>query len=300
MRLPRLARLVAEAVDEALEMAPLGVDAGLLGPRRGERLGIGLREARVVAGVVGQAPARHVEDAFGHGIEQGAVVAHHQECSGIALEMIFQPRGGLEIEVVGRLVQQQQVGLDEERGGERDPHAPAAGEVRERRLLHRLVDAEAGEQARSPGRRRVRADLRKPGLDLGTARAVRALRLGDQGRAFPVCREHGRARRLRPARHLLIDQAHGKPAGAEDRALIGLEPARDKAEQGCLAAAVAPDQPEPLACTDLRGHAFEEEAPIDAVGDVLQGQHGRPDFCAARARDARCREHSELTGLCTR
>ena len=95
------------------------------------------------------------------------------------------------------------------------------------------------------------------------------------------------ARRLRSARHLLIDQAHGKPAGAEDRAFVGLEPARDKAQQGGLAAAVAPHQPEALSRADLRRHALEEEAPVDAVGDVLQGQHGRPVFCAARARDAR-------------
>ena len=106
--------------------------------------------------------------------------------------MGFQPCGRLEIEVVGRLVQQQQVGLDEERSGERDPHAPTAGEVRERHLLHRLVDAEAGEKARGPRRCRVRADLRETGLDLGAAGATGALRLGDQACAFPRAR---RARR---------------------------------------------------------------------------------------------------------
>ena len=236
---------------------------------------------------MGQPPAHHVEDTVGHGIEQGAVVAHHDQRPRVALQVGLQPRGRLEIEVVGRLVQQQQVGLDEERGSERDPHAPAAGEVGERHLLHRLVDAEAGEQARSPRRCRVRADLREPGLDLGAARALGVLRLGDQGGALLVGCEHGGARRLRPARHLLVDQPHGKPARAQDRALVGLEPARDEAQQGRLAAAVAPHQPEPLAGADLRGHALEEQAPVDAVGDVLKGQHGWPDICAARARDAR-------------
>ena len=268
-------------------MAPLGVDARLLGARRGEGVGIGLREARVVAGVVGQPLARHVEDAVGYRIEQGAVMAHNDERMGIALQMGLQPRGRLQVEVVRRLVEQQQVGLDEERGGERDSHAPAAGEVGERHLLHRLVDAEAGEQARSPRRCRVRADLREPGFDLGAARPVRAFRLGDQGRAFRVRCEHGGARCFRAARHLLVDQADGKAAGAEDRALVGLQPARDEAEQGRLAAAVAPDQPEPLARADLRGHALEEEAPLDAVSDVLQGQHEWPDICSASAYDAR-------------
>ena len=287
MRLSRLARFVAEAVDEALELAPLGVCARLLRACGGQRLRMGFGEAREVAGVMGQAPARHVEDAVRHGIEQGAIVAHHHECPGIALQMSLQPRGRLEIEVVRRLVEQQQFRLEEEPSGERDPHAPAAGEVRERHLLHRLVDAEAGQQARSPRRGRVRADLRKPGFDLGAARTLGALRLGNQGRAFLVRCEHGGARRLRAARHLLVDQSHGKTPGAEDRAFIGLEPAHSKAQQGRLAAAIAPHQSEPLACADLRGHALEEEAPVDAVSDVLEGQHGWPDFCAVRAHDAR-------------
>ena len=85
----------------------------------------------------------------------------------------------------------------------------------------------AGEQARGPRRCRVRADFRELGLDLRAARALRVLRLGDQGRTLPVRREHGGARRLRPARHLLVHQAHGKPARAEDCTFIGLVPARD-------------------------------------------------------------------------
>ncbi len=179
MRLPGLACVVAEAVDEALELAPLRADAGLARLCRGDALGMGFRESRVVAGVEGEAPARHMEDTVRHGIEQGAVMAHDDERPGIALQMGFQPCGRLEIEVVGRLVQQQQVGLDEERSGERDPHAPTAGEVRERHLLHCLVDAETGEKARGPRRCCVRTDLRETGLDLGAAGATGALRLGD-------------------------------------------------------------------------------------------------------------------------
>ena len=151
----------------------------------------------------------------------------------------------------------------------------------------------------------MRADLRKPGLDFGAACPLSHLRLGDQGRTLLVRREHGFARRLRPTRHLLVHQAHRKPAGAENCAFVGLEPARDEAEQRRLAAAVAPQQPEPLPRADLRGHALEEEAPINTVSDVLQGQHGRPDICAARARDARAAgapgcatmaEHQEMKG----
>ena len=229
LRLTRLARVVAEAVDEALELAPLRVDARLARLRRGHTLGMGSREARVVAGIEGEASTRHVEDALRHGIEQRSVMAHHDERPGIALQVSFQPGGRFEIEVVGRLVQQQQVGLDEERGGERDPHAPAAGELRQRHLLHRLADAETGEQARGPRRRRVRADLCEPALDLDAPRTLGVLCFGDQGRTFLVRRKHGSARRLRPARNLLIRQPDGKAAGADDRTRVGLESSRDEA-----------------------------------------------------------------------
>ena len=275
LRLARLGRLVAEAVDEALEPAACRVDTGLLGLRGRETLGMGLREAGVVAGIEGQPPARHVENAVRHRVEQIPVVAHHHQRPGIAFEIRLQPHGGFEIEMVRRLVEQQQVGLGEQRGGERDPHAPSAGEARERHPLHRLVDAEPGEQPRRPRRRRVGADLRQPGLDPGAARIPGGFRFLHQGGALPVGGEHRVARRIRTSRHLLIDQPHRQAARADDPALVGLQPARDETEQGRLAAPVASDEPEPAPRADLRVHAPEKEAPFDAAGNVLKGQHGR-------------------------
>ena len=276
LRLTGLARVVAETVDETLQPATLGVDAGLLGLGGRESLGMGLREAGVVAGVEGQPAARHVENALGHRVEQVPVVAHHHERPGITLEVRLQPHGGFEIEMVRRLVEQQQIGLGEQRGGQRDPHPPSAGEIGERRSLHRLVDAQPGEQPRGARGRRMRADLPEADLDLGAARIPGAFRFGDQGGALLVGGEHRGARRFRTARHLLIDQPDRKAAGADDPALVGLEPAGDETKQGRLAAPVAPDQAEPAARADLRVHATEKRAPLDAAGDVLKGQHGRP------------------------
>jgi len=61
--------------------------------------------------------------------------------------------------MVGRLVEQQQVRLAEELGGQRHAHAPAAGEGLERALLRLVVETEAGEDAGGPRRRRMRLDL---------------------------------------------------------------------------------------------------------------------------------------------
>ena len=185
--------------------------------------------------------------------------------------------------MVRRFVQQQQVGLGEERGRERDPHAPSAGEIGERHLLHRLVDAEPGEKPRGACGSRVRADLPEPDLDLGAACIPGTFRFGDQGGAFLVRGKHGGARRFRASRHLLIDQPDREAAGADDPALVGLQPAGDEAKQGRLAASVAPDQAEPAAGADLRIYAPEERAALDAAGEILKGQHG---WCDNRRRTA--------------
>ena len=49
--------------------------------------------------------------------------------------------------------------------GEADTHAPATRQIGERLALHRLVEAEPGEDARGPARRRMGIDLDQPGLD---------------------------------------------------------------------------------------------------------------------------------------
>ena len=105
----------------------------------------------------------------------------------IARQMILQPERAFEIEIVGRLVEQQQIWFREQRCGERNAHAPAAGEFRAGPLLVGGGKAEAGEDRRRAGRGRMRADIGEPGLDFGDAmRVARGLRLGQQGVALAM------------------------------------------------------------------------------------------------------------------
>ncbi len=53
----------------------------------------------------------------------------------VAGEVVFQPERAFEIEIVGRLVEQQQIGCGEKRGGKRHPHPPSAGKFRDRARL---------------------------------------------------------------------------------------------------------------------------------------------------------------------
>ncbi len=101
--------------------------------------------------------------------------------------MILQPQRAFEVEVVGRLVEQQQIGLGEQRGGERDAHAPAAGEFRAGPCLIGGRKAEARQDRGGARRRRMGADIDQPGLDLGDAmRIVRGFGFRQQSRALGV------------------------------------------------------------------------------------------------------------------
>ena len=67
---------------------------------------------------------------------------------------------------------------------------------RDRPALHRLVEAEPGQDARGPARRRMGVDLDEPGLDLGGAQRLGpGLPLGEQARRARVGGEHRLQRR---------------------------------------------------------------------------------------------------------
>ena len=139
----------------------------------------------------------------------------------IAREIVGQPQRAFEIEIVGRLVEQQQVGLGEQHRGERHAHAPAAGEIRAGALLRGRVEAEAGEDRGGARRRRMRADVGEPRLDLGDAmRIVRGLGLGEQARALGVGGEHDVDQAFRPARRLLREPPDARARRQADRAVL--------------------------------------------------------------------------------
>ena len=93
----------------------------------------------------------------------------------IAREVILQPVARFQIEVVGGLVQQQQVGLFEQQFGQRDAHLPAARELFRAPFPIALREAEAGEHCAHLRFHRVAVARVK--LALGRVEAVGHLRV---------------------------------------------------------------------------------------------------------------------------
>jgi hypothetical protein len=142
---------------------------------------------------------------------------------------------GLDVEVVGRLVEEEEVGLAHERGGEEDAAPRPGGERLERRVqVERQV-------ARGPGRCGRRSPTaRRPG-----ARRSASRRKSRTGPLSPSGTSWGRA----------SDPQAGLP---DEVARVDRKRPLEHAQERGLAGAVAAEQAEALAGFDLEARAVED------------------------------------------
>ena len=126
LHLARLGGLIAEALDERLGVRDLALLS--LGRRlqlRQPLLAL-LDEVGVVADVLGQAAVVQLRHAVDHHVDEIAVVADQHDRSGVVGQERLQPFDARQVKVVGRLVEQQHVGVLQQQPGERHAHHPAA------------------------------------------------------------------------------------------------------------------------------------------------------------------------------
>jgi hypothetical protein len=106
-----------------------------------------LLEARVVARIAAQLLLVDVDHGGHHRVEEVAVVRDDEQGPRVAFEPFLEPDDGVEVEVVGRLVEQQEIRGAHQRLREIEPHAPTAGEARHRPRKLLFLESEPHEQA---------------------------------------------------------------------------------------------------------------------------------------------------------
>ena len=147
--------------------------------------------------------------------------------------------------MIGRLVEQEDVGLRRQHTRERCAACLAA---REARGLFRTIEAELFEQI---------------------ARAVRLVAARHSG--FDIGERRGEAGEIR-----LLREITDRRAGlCEARAAIGLDKSGSDFQQRRFARAVAPDQADALAFADGNLRALEQRRAAEREMDILQGKEGR-------------------------
>ncbi|MNC85714.1 hypothetical protein D3C83_13260 [compost metagenome] len=156
---------------------------------------------------------------------------------GLLHEQALELRDAIDIQMVGRLVEQQQLGLEREREGERRAlRLPARGGIRGKVLVHLEAVQELGEPR-----------LGAPTLALVMDR--RDVAAQEQARV-----ERGRVRQLR----LLLHQHHGEAVALSQLAVVERRRAGDDGEERGLAGAVPSDQTDALARLHREPRAVEQ------------------------------------------
>ncbi len=105
----------------------------------GQPLELLLEPARVVAAERDAAAAVELEDPLRDVVQEVAVVGDGDDRARVLVEEPLQPLDRLGVEVVGRLVEQEQVGVLEQEPGEGDAAALAAGQRRDIRVVRRAA-----------------------------------------------------------------------------------------------------------------------------------------------------------------
>ncbi len=85
-------------------------------------------ETVVIALIEGELALIEMKNGLRRLVQQIAVVAHHDHHMPIVADEALEPDRPFEVEIVRRLVEQQNVGIGEQRRRQRHSHAPAARE----------------------------------------------------------------------------------------------------------------------------------------------------------------------------
>jgi hypothetical protein len=162
-----------------------------------------------------------------------------------------EPVDALDVEVVGRLVEQQQLGVAEQRLGERDAPPLAAGQRADRRVeaAREAAHLDAAEQALQDGAKA------RVGGPLVVGAALYELLADGLGVIEVVA---------------LAEQRELQAADARDGARVGLLGARDQPQQRRLAVAVAADDPDAVAGVDAERDVLQDGTRGVALADVLE------------------------------
>ena len=267
----------ADPFELARERALAGVAGLLLAAHALELL---LEPAGVVALERDAATAIELEDPLGDVVEEVAVVGDRDDRARVLLQEPLQPVDRLGVEVVRRLVEQQQVGMAQQQATERDPPLLAAGELRDVGVVGRAAqgvhrDLDVAFQAPRVGG----SDLVLERGLLGTDGLVIGVRVGPLGhdRVVLVDEVLDLADAVEDVAldvlggvelGLLAEEADGeawREAGLTDEPLV--EPGHDP-QQARLAGAVRPDD------ADLRARIERDRDVLEhrPVGRVVPGE----------------------------
>ena len=185
---------------------------------------------------------------------------------------VLEPRQAVGVEVVGRLVEQEDVGILEQRGGEQGPGLLAAREL--------ACSGRPVARWSMPSRRRTSSARASAAQAPVASRALERVRVGVEIAGVL----EGGERLARLAQGVVqerVDRAVGRllrevadARGRRDRPAVGALVAGEQAQQRGLAGAVGADEPGAVAGVEGERQPFEEGCAVVALGQIECSEHG--------------------------
>ena len=231
-------------------------------------------EGVVAAGVEVELAVVQMQDVADRLVEQFAVVADDQRGLRIFAQPRLEPERAFQVEIVGRFVEQQKIGLGEQGRGQRHAHPPAARELRHRPGQVGGGEAKPAQDLRRARGRPVGVDLGQAGIDLADMFGIGGLQRRQQPVALDVGGQHGVEQRDRAGRMLLVHRCDTGGLWIADLAAAGLQLALDQLEECGLAGAIAADQTDLGADGQGDGRGIEKPAPIGVEDQIIDAKHG--------------------------
>ena len=225
-----------------------------------------------------------MQDVIDGVVQQFAVVADDDGGVRVLPQPRFQPQRALQVEVVGRLVEQQQVGRGEQRGGQRHPHPPAAGKLGHRAAEVGVGEPQAGQDFGRAARRPVGVDLDQAVVDVAQLFRLGGIETGQQRRAFHIGREHGFEQGNRGRRMFLVHRADSRGLRQADVARTMAQLAQDQFEERRFSHAVAADKADLRILGQGDGGLVEEPAAPGVENEVFDLQHRSSNWARTSAR----------------
>ncbi len=277
---------------EALHEGPLAGDllqgplvAGLLLLADGRLVPL---ERRVAAGVERDGPVVDVQGVGGDVVQEALVVGDHHRAAGVGVQELLQPADGQDVQVVGRLVQQQQIGPAHQHLGQQHAQLEPARQRAQRLAVRRHRDAQALQHRAGPGLQRVTivgsdavleiGDPDRIGMGFGRQPALLGQRPGDH--LVPAHRQvQDDLGVVQEA--VLAQHPHPRALGQQHLAGAGLLVTGQDAQERRLARAVGAHQPVTAAGVQLKRHPLEQGAGPVGLGDARGGKQGRVSLAGA-------------------
>ncbi len=234
-------------------------------------------EVGVAARVQLGAATVQVQGMGGHVVQELAVVRDQQQRARVLQQPLFQPEHRVQIQVVGRFVEQQQVAGHHQRARKVQSRAPAAGEGgdrtrmgvgREAQAMQQLAGARFGVVGAHLGHLLVRIGHRFPVFACG-----RFGFLAQHRSHFGVAFQHELQRGIGQRRSFLGHAGDADLARQVDVALVRLQLALHGREQAGLAGPVAADHAHAVARMQGQVDVGQQQPLAAAQGEVTKGDH---------------------------